>query len=137
MKKSVITLTILSVLMLSLTGCGMIRPAASQAPAPLPEAAADVPAPTEVPVPTAPPATPMPTAEPVRQDGERFETVIILEGMEEKVNYEHIRREDLGFEMDYDYEAFARQSTPDRERFVSVWDDPCSGLRMPQPSPPL
>ena len=122
MKKSVIPLTILSALMLS--GCGMIRPAASQAPAPLPETTAAVQAPTEVPVPTAPPATPTPTAEPVRQDGERFETVIMLEGMEETVHYEHIRREDLGFEIDYDYEAFARQSAPDRERFISVWDDP-------------
>ena len=122
MKKSVIPLTILSALMLS--GCGMIRPAASQAPAPLPETTAAVQAPTEVPVPTAPPATPTPTAEPVRQDGERFDSVIMLEGMEETVHYEHIRREDLGFEMDYDYEAFARQSAPDRERFISVWDDP-------------
>ena len=122
MKKSVIPLTILSALMLS--GCGMIRPAASQAPAPLPETTAAVQAPTVVPVPTAPPATPTPTAEPVRQDGERFETVIMLEGMEETVHYEHIRREDLGFEIDYDYEAFARQSAPDRERFISVWDDP-------------
>ena len=107
-----------------LSGCGMIRPAASQAPAPLPETTAAVQAPTVVPVPTAPPATPTPTAEPVRQDGERFETVIMLEGMEETVHYEHIRREDLGFEIDYDYEAFARQSAPDRERFISVWDDP-------------
>ena len=122
MKKLVIPLTILSALMLS--GCGMIRPAASQAPAPLPETTAAVQAPTVVPVPTAPPATPTPTAEPVRQDGERFETVIMLEGMEETVHYEHIRREDLGFEIDYDYEAFARQSAPDRERFISVWDDP-------------
>ena len=48
----------------------------------------------------------------------------MLEGMEETVHYEHIRREDLGFEIDYDYEAFARQSAPDRERFISVWDDP-------------
>ena len=126
MKKSVITLAILSALMLSLTGCKKAAPAESVVPAPAPEVTAAVPAPTKVPVPTAPPAAPTPTAEPVRQDGERFETVIILEGMEETVHYEHIRREDLGFEMDYDYEAFARQSTPDRERFVSVWDDPAN-----------
>ena len=26
--------------------------------------------------------------------------------------------------MDYDYESFARQSTPERERFIPVWADP-------------
>ena len=61
---------------------------------------------------------------PERQDGERFEAVIILEGMEETVKYEHIRNEALGFEMDYDYESFERHSESDRERIVSVWDDP-------------
>ena len=59
-----------------------------------------------------------------RQDGERFEAVIILEGMEETVRYEHIRNDALGFEMDYDYESLVRRSEGDRERFVSVWDDP-------------
>ncbi len=59
-----------------------------------------------------------------RRDGERYETVIVLEGMEETVGYEHVRNETLGFEMDYDYGSFLRQSGPDRERFVSVWDDP-------------
>ncbi len=62
-------------------------------------------------------------AETGRQDGERFEAVIVLEGMEETVPYEHIRNEALGFEMDYDYEKFVRKSEPDRERFISVWDD--------------
>ena len=59
-----------------------------------------------------------------RQDGERFEEIILLEGMEEKVRYEHIRNDTVGIEMDYDYESFARQSAEGRERFVSVWDDP-------------
>ena len=58
-----------------------------------------------------------------RQDGERFEAVIVLEGMEETVPYEHIRNEALGFEMDYDYERFVRYTDADRECFVSVWDD--------------
>jgi len=57
-------------------------------------------------------------------DGERFEAVIILEGMEETVQYEHFRNEALGFEMDYDYENFERRSESDRECFVSVYDDP-------------
>ena len=58
-----------------------------------------------------------------RQDGERFETVIILEGMEETVQYEHIVNEALGFEMDYDYESFVRKSEAERELFISIWDD--------------
>ena len=124
MKKTVITLTIIAVFMSLLAGCGKTRPAGSATPIPEPPVTAEIPAPTEAPVQTAPPATPAPTAEPVRQDGERFETVIMLEGMEETVNYEHIRREDLGFEMDYDYESFARVSDPEQERFLSVWDDP-------------
>ena len=61
-----------------------------------------------------------------RQDGERFEAVIVMEGMEETVNYEHIRNEALGFEMDYDYESFTRSSEDDRERFTLVWDDPAN-----------
>ena len=122
MKKTVITLTSIAALMLTLAGCGK-APAQSETPAPTPTVTAEAPAPVETAVPSAPPATPAPTAEPVRQDGERFETVIMLEGMEETVNYEHIRREDLGFEMDYDYDSFVRSSGPDQERFLSVWDD--------------
>ena len=59
-----------------------------------------------------------------RQDGERFEDVIILEGMEEAVHYEHVRNNIVGFEMDYDYENFVRHSESDREWFVSCWDAP-------------
>ena len=74
---------------------------------------------------TAEPARPSENADgTARQDGERFDAVIMLEGMEEPVRYEHIRNELLGFEMDYDYESFARSSEPYRERFVSVYDDP-------------
>lgn len=61
-----------------------------------------------------------------RQDGERFEAVIVMEGMEESVSYEHIRNDALGFEMDYDYESFTRSSENDRERFTLVWDDPAN-----------
>jgi hypothetical protein len=63
-------------------------------------------------------------SETAREDGERFEAVIILEGMEETVQYEHIVRGDLGFEMDYDYESFERYSDPELESFLSVWDGP-------------
>ncbi|MCR5790721.1 MAG: hypothetical protein K6G83_12600 [Lachnospiraceae bacterium] len=59
-----------------------------------------------------------------RQDGERFEETIMLEGMEETVRYEHVRDEEIGFEMDYDYEAFSRHREPGRESFISIYDDP-------------
>ena len=59
-----------------------------------------------------------------RKDGERFEETITLEGMEEKVKYEHVLSSALGFEIDYDYESLVRKSEPDRERFISVYDDP-------------
>ena len=59
-----------------------------------------------------------------RQDGERFEDVIILEGMEETVRYEHVRNDSIGFEMDYDYELFIRHSAPECESFVSCYDIP-------------
>ncbi len=59
-----------------------------------------------------------------RQDGERFEETIMLEGMEETVRYEHVRDFVIGFEMDYDYESLARKKESDREMFISVYDDP-------------
>ena len=59
-----------------------------------------------------------------RQDGERFEEVVILEGMEETVRYEHVRNDTIGFEMDYDYELFKRHSESDLECFVSCYDSP-------------
>ena len=59
-----------------------------------------------------------------RRDGERFEAVILLEGMEESVRYEHIVSAALGIEMDYDWENFERRSEGDRECFVSRYDDP-------------
>ena len=73
-----------------------------------------------------------PAAEPAqdngtqRQDGERFEGVIILEGMEETVRYEHVRNDAVGFEMDYDYESFVRQNETVHERFVSQYDNPAA-----------
>ena len=58
-----------------------------------------------------------------RQDGERFEDVIMLEGMEETVKYEHVKNETIGIEMDYDYENFTRQSGSASEVFISVYDN--------------
>ena len=59
-----------------------------------------------------------------RQDGERFEAVIQMEGMDETVRYEHVRNETVGYELDYDYELLERRGTPDHEQFVSRLDDP-------------
>ncbi len=58
-----------------------------------------------------------------RQDGERFEDVIIMEGMEETVKYEHVVNKEGRFEIDYDYESFTRSSESGREVFVSIYDD--------------
>ena len=58
-----------------------------------------------------------------RQDGERFEGVIMMEGMEEPVKYEHIKSPAIGIEMDYDYESFTRQSGPASECFISIYDN--------------
>ncbi len=73
---------------------------------------------------TAPTAAPSASQDPGRQDGERFDSVITIEGMEETVHYEHVKNETLGYEMDYDYKMFQRRSEADRECFVSVYDDP-------------
>ncbi len=59
-----------------------------------------------------------------RQDGERFEGVIMIEGMEENVFYEHAVNELLGFEIDYEWESLERRAEAGRECFVSVYDDP-------------
>jgi len=116
MKKTNLAFVLSLALALSLTGCGKTPAAETEAPAAEPTVTADVQAPAED-------AGQAETAEPARQDGERFETTILLEGMEETVHYEHIRNETLGFEMDYDYENLVRYVGADHERFVSVWDD--------------
>ena len=123
-------------LLMLLGGCGNAgartepekpsEPAASTEPAPPaePEKPAE-PAGSTEPVPATEPEKPSETETvPARQDGERFEAVIMLEGMEETVRYEHIRNEMLGIEMDYDYELFERHSEPDSECFICVYDGP-------------
>ena len=123
MKKTRIHLTLIVTLALSLTGCGNARTDETKTPASEPQITASVedngqamPAESDV----------ASEVEVVigRKDGERFEDVIILEGMEETVRYEHVRNNAVGIEMDYDYESFVRYSEPDRECFVSVWDIP-------------
>ena len=120
MKKSILSLLLIAAMMLSLAACGAVPASQNDTPAAEAEsqsaASDDGQIIVEETIETA--------ARDERQDGERFEAVIMMEGMEETVRYEHIRREDLGFAMDYDYENFVRQSEGDRERFVSDWDDP-------------
>ena len=87
------------------------------------------------------------TADPVggesktgRADGERFDGTIMLEGMEETVHYEHIVNNDLGFEMDYEYEDLNRKTLADREIFISVYDDendPSNYLEVSQSDLPV
>ena len=124
-----ISVILLATLLAAFAGCGK-RCGAPEAAEP---AANEVPVWTAVPAePAAPAETAAPAVQaepepaPGRADGERFEAVIILEGMEETVRYEHIRSDAIGFEMDYDYELFERQSGADRERFVSRYDDPAN-----------
>ena len=119
MKKTILSLLLAAAMMLSLAACGAVS-AGNSAPAAEAESKTTASDDGQIIV----EETPETPTQDERQDGERFEAVIMMEGMEETVRYEHIRREDLGFAMDYDYENFVRQSEGDRERFISDWDDP-------------
>lgn len=116
MKKILLSFALSAALVLMLSGCGKAPAVATEANAANTAAPAVEP---QTPVTETSETAPLP----VRQDGERFEDVIMLEGMEETVQYEHVVSETVGFEMDYDYEFFLRRSEADRERFVSVWDN--------------
>ena len=116
MKKTLFLFLLSAALMLILAGCG-------KAPAPVTESSTPETATPAAESQSAVIETPAPSSVPGRQDGERFEDVIMLEGMEETVKYEHVVNKTVGIEMDYDYESFLRRSEADRERFVSVWDN--------------
>ena len=120
MKKAILSLLLAAAMMLSLAACGSVPATQNETPAAETESQTTASDDGQIIV----EETPETPTQDERQDGERFEAVIMMEGMEETVRYEHIRREDLGFAMDYDYENFVRQSEGDRERFVSNWDDP-------------
>ncbi len=128
MKKTAVMIMLIAALALSLTGCGKApaaqntAPAEAQTPAQETTPAAETPAAPQS-EPTEPAAKPEAEAFPARADGERFEDVIMIEGMEETVQYEHVKSAAFGFEMDYDYENFVRQSYATCEWFVSVWDN--------------
>ena len=116
MKKSLALYAVSAALVLMLSGCGKAPAAVTESSTP------------QTVTPSAEPQsavieTPAPTAAPGRQDGERFEDVIMMEGMEETVKYEHVVSKTAGIEMDYDYESFVRRSEADRELFISTWDN--------------
>ena len=115
MKKDIYIGMILAALMLTLCACGGVPEAENSSPA-----AAEVQSEDDGQIIVSETVE----EESGREDGERFEATIILEGMEETVRYEHIRNEALGFEMDYDYGNFVRRSDGERECFISDWDDP-------------
>ncbi len=126
-RKRAFALLLVLVLAIGCAGCGKASAPENKpaAPAETPAASTESAAPAETSAANpAPEETSAASPEPGRQDGERFEAVIILEGMEETVHYEHVRNEALGFEMDYDYETFVRRSEADRESFISAWDNP-------------
>ena len=116
MKKTLFLFLLSAALMLILAGCG-------KAPAPVTESSTPETATPAAESQSAVIETSAPSSVPDRQDGERFEDVIILEGMEETVKYEHVVNKTVGIEMDYDYESFLRRSETDRERFISAWDN--------------
>lgn len=116
MKKTRYLLAISAALMLMLAGCGRAPAAVTESSTP--ETAAPAAESQSAVI-----ETPAPSSVPGRQDGERFEDVIMLEGMEETVKYEHVVNKTLGIEMDYDYEFFVRRSEADRERFICTWDN--------------
>ena len=129
MKKNVFTFLMTTTLALSLAACGTASPVKeeTQTIPPVEDETQAVPAAEgETHSDESKTAAEAPAAEPenLRQDGDRYEGVIMLEGMEQTVQYEHIVNKTAGFEMDYDYETFVRHSDADRECFILSWDDP-------------
>ena len=120
MKKKLFLFVVFMALALLLAGCGTVSSVESEAPAAGSQNTADVQIPAESGDQN---VTSEPAPESGRQDGERYEGVITLEGMDRTVRYEHIVNKTAGFEMDYDYETFVRHSEADRERFILAWDD--------------
>ncbi len=114
-KKKISSALTLILLLTLLSGCGWSGNSAVTAEPVLPAGTIS---------PAASSGSPEAEAKSERQDGERFETVILLEGTEEPVRYEHVRNDTIGIEMDYDYESFVRHSEDSRECFLSLYDDP-------------
>ena len=133
MKKKLLAFVVIMALAVSLAACGATPSVDNETPAAEPQSTETVAPAAEDDGQSAPSVTDEPqseasessepAAETARQDGERYEGTTTLEGMEQTVRYEHIVNKTAGFEMDYDYETFVRNSEEDRERFVLAWDD--------------
>lgn len=115
MKRNFLALLLALSLAFSLAGCAFSRPVQSASPTAKPTGSAAESAGSE---------SADIVLESGRQNGERFESVILLEGMEETVKYEHVVSSAAGIEIDYEYEELVRRSEADRELFLSAWDDP-------------
>ena len=63
-----------------------------------------------------------------RQVGDRYEDVIVYEGYEEILKFEHVKNEAAGFEMDYEYSRFVRKSDSNGDIFTLNLD----GVEEPQ-----
>lgn len=112
MKKNIGTWMLLAALMLTLCACGSEPGAESSSPAAAEGQSEDD---GQIIVSET-------VEESGREDGERFESTILLEGMEETVAYEHVKNQAIGFELDYEYEDLERRGDGERECFVSRWD---------------
>lgn len=124
MKKALPAYIVLIMYALSVAGCGIARPTEIEVSGTGLNDKTDIQVTAEQDGRAAPLEQPKPAVNTGRQNGERFEDTIILEGMEEKVTYEHIINAALGYEMDYDCALLVRCRESDRERFISTYDDP-------------
>ena len=133
MKKKLLAFVVIMTLVLSLAACGISPSAENETPADEAQGTETVEPSVENDGRITPSETDEPqndasetsesAAETFRQDGERYEGAIMLEGMDRTVRYEHIVNKTAGLEMDYDYETFVRHSEADREIFILAWDD--------------
>ena len=124
--KNIAMVALSSLLMLTLSSCGStkdITTVPSQPVAVAQSAPETLPVVENVPSQAEPEAMPAAESDSGRQDGERFQGVIMLEGMEEPVSYEHVKNDVIGIELDYDYENFVRRSGPASECFISCYDN--------------
>ena len=109
MKKYIAILCAALLLLAALAGCSKggeeAEPAESETPVESAEAAEE-------------------TSVPERQHGERFDDVIMIEGMEETIKLEHFVNETAGLAMDYDYESFVCRASASSRRTASSASSP-------------
>ena len=130
--KSIAMIVLFSLLMLMLSSCGSVQDTAAVSSQPVSTDVLSAQSePENLQAADSSPSQAGPEIMPVtesgsdagRQDDERFEDVIMLEGMEETVRYEHVINTAIGIELDYDYENFERRSDSAGECFISRYDN--------------